>query len=321
MTFWDTLAAFPEIPCVFFFLFGACVGSFLNVCVYRIAAGESIVSPPSHCACGRPIKFYNNIPILSWFLLRGRAACCGRRISFRYPLVEGITALVFLGLWILLPAEKACVGMVFAALMIFCAFFDLDTMTLPDFATIGGTAAGVFLSGAFPGVQDVSENLPWLARAFSGAGLSCIGAVVGAGLVYWLRLLGSAIFRREAMGEGDVILAGCIGAFCGWQGAVFCVFGGSVLGALLLLPLILFEKVFPKNGAGTSKRGDGAEKAASCGASSPGGEGSGLADGADSGAGLEIPFGPWLALGGGVYYAFLSGAVDAYFANLAALLF
>ena len=297
-------AEFPLIFCCFFFAFGACVGSFLNVCVFRIAAGESIVRPPSHCACGAPIKFYNNIPILSWFFLRGRAACCGRPISFRYPLVEILAASAFLGMWLMLPPERALVGMFFASLMIFCAFFDMDTMTLPDFATAGGAIAGFALSVFLPGVQGADNaEIPRLAQSVCSGILSASGAIVGAGLVYWLRLLGSALFGREAMGEGDVILAGCIGAFCGWQGAIFCVFGGSVLGAVVMLPAALFSAAFLRG-----KKSGGAPESR---ARAEGGE----AGEVPESGGIAVPFGPWLALGGTLYYMFFSEAVDAYFAG------
>ena len=120
---------FPFFFPTVFFLFGACVGSFLNVCIFRIPAGKSIVRPPSHCACGKPIAWHDNIPILGWILLRGRARCCGRRISFRYPLVETLTAAVFCAAWVCLPPVQALVGMVFLSILIFCSFVDIDFQT------------------------------------------------------------------------------------------------------------------------------------------------------------------------------------------------
>ena len=118
----ETIAQFPMIMDVFFFCIGACIGSFLNVCILRLPKGESIVSPPSHCACGKLIKWYDNLPIIGWILLRGKARCCKRPISFRYPFVETLTALIFLALWLLLPIHQAIGGMVFASIMIFCTF-------------------------------------------------------------------------------------------------------------------------------------------------------------------------------------------------------
>lgn len=328
-------AAFPEIFSVFFFLAGACIGSFLNVCIYRIPAGKSIINPPSHCACGAPIKFYQNIPILTWFFLRGKAACCGRRISFRYPLVETLTAFVFLGMWLLLPLDKALVGMAFASLMIFCSFVDIDTMTLPDAATVGGAVAGVLISIALPNIQNIPDGrLPFFGMMMASGLSSVIGAAVGAGVVYWLRLLGEIVFRREAMGEGDVILIGCIGAFCGWQGALFAIFGGSVMGAVIMLPVVLISSLFAKDGKSAAENSSSKNSDAGLRNSSDAltvdilknSETSNTAENFSGDAALEndptaIPFGPWLALGGVVYYMFLSKFVDDYFAALAKLFF
>ncbi len=306
--------AFPYFFPTVVFLFGACVGSFLNVCIYRIPAGKSIVSPPSHCACGKPIAWYDNIPILGWFLLRGRARCCGRRISFRYPLVEILTAAVFCRMFVAHEPAVAFAGMLFAALMIFCAFVDIDTMTLPDFATVGGTAAGVALSVLIPQLHSAEiEGAPFLASAVASATSAVCGIAVGSGLLYWVRLGGEVVFRREAMGEGDVILIGAIGAFCGWQGALFAIFAGSLIGAIVMLPLcaikILFSKKSEPRKSGKGKKRSGNK------------EGEGDEDGGEEFAPDAIPYGPWLALGGLLYYMFFSDWVCAYFDAVGALLF
>ena len=99
-------------------LTGACVGSFLNVCIYRIPNGESIVTPRSHCGCGQPISWHDNIPVLSWFLLRGRARCCGRPFSFRYPAIELLTAALFVAGWLVFPPAKALAGAVLCSIVI-----------------------------------------------------------------------------------------------------------------------------------------------------------------------------------------------------------
>ena len=281
MEIFKTAAENPWIIDIFIFCVGACAGSFLNVCICRIPAGESIVSPPSHCVCGKAIPPWLNIPILSWFMLRGRAKCCGAKISFRHPMVESLTALIFLLLWINFDLPVALAGMFFSSLMIFCAFVDIDTMELPDMATVGGMFAGVLVS-------------------------SITGAVVGAGILYLLRLFSGIVFKREAMGEGDVILSACIGSFCGWQGAVFDIFGGSVIGCVLLLPALLLARVF----AGKGKRDVGIDnKPVDGAAESEGGEG-----------GAAVPFGPWLAAGALLYFMYLHSLVDAYFGGVARVL-
>ncbi len=284
MTILETAQHFPIIMQTCVFCIGACIGSFLNVCIFRIPKGESIATPPSHCKCGKHIKFYDNIPILSWFFLRGKARCCKCKISFRYPLVETITAILFLLLWITFPPAKAIVYMLFVSLMIFCTFVDIDTMTLPDIATVGGTVLGIVISTLLPEIHDVdTENTNAIVSHLNGFGISIIGTIVASGLIYWIRLLAESIFKREAMGEGDVILLGCIGAFCGWQGAIFALFGGSLLGCFIMLPILLIRQIFVKK---------------------------------ESTAEIEIPFGPWLALGATIYI-FISNYVDAYFATFA----
>lgn len=271
---------------VFFFMFGACVGSFLNVCILRIPKGESLVKPPSHCACGAPIKWYNNIPILSWFILRGKAPCCGRRFSFRYAFVEILTACLFL-LCRLHFSDYATgyVFMFFCCIMLVAAFIDIDTMYLPDFLTAGGAFTGLILSIIFPQIHNLTLSGIFAVDAFKGAIISVIGMTVGAGSVAIIRYFSQIVLGKEAMGEGDVILAIAIGAFCGWQGALFALFGGSVIGAILLMPMYPFIKHKAKTNEG-----------------------------------LAVPFGPWLALGALLYVLWLNPYVIDYFDGVKKLL-
>ena len=126
------LALHPNITGVFIGAIGACVGSFLNVCIHRLPKGESIISPPSHCACGQKIPVWFNIPLLGWLLLRGRAKCCGATISVQYPLVELITALLFVTAFLVLSPVKAAIGCVFLSLLIILAGCDMKEMLVPD---------------------------------------------------------------------------------------------------------------------------------------------------------------------------------------------
>ncbi|MBR4597275.1 MAG: prepilin peptidase [Opitutales bacterium] len=279
----------PWVFTAFAFIFGACIGSFLNVCIYRIPNGESIVRPPSHCKCGAKIKWFDNIPILSWFLLRGRARCCGRKFSFRYAFVEILTAYVFALVWAKFSPLAALVFMFFCALLIVASFIDIDCMELPDAITVGGCVAGCVLSFLVPQihVKDMSADLPFLFYAVKSFMVSAIGAFVGAGLLYWIRLIAEVVFGREAMGEGDVVLIGCIGAFCGWQGALFAIFGGSLLGSAIMLPAVLFSKAFA--------RGENLSR--------------------------MIPFGPWLSLGAAIYLLFAGEYVDLYFEGIREIFF
>lgn len=276
---------------------GAITGSFLNVCIYRIPEGRSVVFPGSTCgACGKPIPFYHNIPILSWIILRGRAACCGAPFSVRYPAIELLTMLLFLWSWLIYPPVVAIIGMLFVSFLICATFIDLDHMIIPDRFSIGGMVIGVVLSGAFPALHGV-EGLPIISNIQSAV-VSIVGALVGAGLVYWIAVLGEIVFRKPAMGEGDVKFVGFIGAFCGWQGAVFAMFGGALVGSAVLLPCLLIGRLF-----GATKQDTESESS----------EVSDEEDPVQFGA--QVPFGPMLAIAGLIYFLGFHGFVDAYFAE------
>jgi leader peptidase (prepilin peptidase)/N-methyltransferase len=279
-------------------IFGAITGSFLNVCIYRIPEGRSVILPGSTCRCGKPISLHHNIPILSWVILRGRAACCGASFSVRYPVIELLTALLFLWSWLIYPPVVAMIGMLFIAFLICATFIDVDHMIIPDRFSIGGVVIGVVLSGAFPALHGV-EGLPIISNIQSAV-ISIIGTLVGAGLVYWIAVLGEIVFRKPAMGEGDVKFVGFIGAFCGWQGAVFAMFGGALIGSALLLPCLLIGRLFraSKEDAESEAREENDEE-----------------DNLQFGA--HVPFGPMLAVAGLIYFLGFGGHVDAYFAEFA----
>ena len=295
-TFTYINADYPWFFAAFSFIFGAIVGSFLNVCIYRIPAERSVVFPGSTCACGKPIAWYNNIPVLTWVFLRGRASCCGEKFSARYPAIELLTAVLFYASWVMHPPVVAMIGFLFIAFLICSTFIDLDHMIIPDRFSIGGMLIGVLLSILFPSLQGV-EGQPIIANIESGVH-SIIGALIGAGLVYWIAVLGEIVFRKPAMGEGDVKFVGFIGAFCGWQGAVFAMFGGAFIGTLILLPVLLLGRIFGwKQRGGTSGR-EAAEESDESVA-----------------FGSQVPFGPMLAVGGLVYFLGFDRYVDAYFAD------
>ncbi len=285
------------------FIFGAIVGSFLNVCIYRIPQERSVVFPGSTCGCGQKIPFYHNIPILSWVLLRGKAACCGEPFSLRYPLIELLTASLFLWVWLVHAPLVAVVGMLFVAFLICATFIDLDHMIIPDRFSIGGMVLGVILSLLVPALHGYHGF--WLEASIQAGVSAIIGALIGSGLVYWIAVLGEIVFRKPAMGEGDVKFVGFIGAFCGWQGAVFAMFGGALLGSIFLLPILLLGRLFGGNKAPEQSTDDGEE----------GEEEEELQFGA------QVPFGPLLALAGLIYFLGFSHYVDAYFADFATFFF
>ncbi|HWA08135.1 MAG TPA: prepilin peptidase [Opitutaceae bacterium] len=295
-------AAFPWFFPIVVFVFGACVGSFLNVCIYRIPAGKSVVTPGSHCGCGQSIAWHDNIPILSWLVLRGRARCCGRPFSFRYPAVELLTALLFVACWLLFPSHaKALCGMLFLSALVGGTFIDLDHMIIPDVFTIGLGMAGVLISFAVPALHGESSGIFIVASLHSGVD-ALIGLLIGSGLVLWIALLAEAVLKKEAMGFGDVKFVGAIGAFTGWPGAVFAVFGGAFVGTIWVGLALLWKKLFGTKAA-LSPRGE-----------TPEGEP------AEIGLGVHVPFGPMLAIAGALYFLFLHRWVDAYFQQTASLL-
>ena len=216
--------------------FGACVGSFLNVCIHRLPKGESIVTPGSHCACGQPIPFWYNIPLFGWLFLRGRAQCCGAKISVRYPLVELTTALLFVAAWTFLPPAKAAVACVFLPLLVLLAGCDLDDMMVPDAPNFALVGTGIILAMLVPSIHGETLHSIEAVNRFRALIEALLGAAVGTALIWWVRAIGSAVYQREAMGEADIILCAGVGAYCGWQGAAFCLFGGSVVGVLIKFP-------------------------------------------------------------------------------------
>lgn len=224
---------------VWFFGLGACVGSFLNVCILRLPLGRSIVTPRSQCVCGKMIPWYDNIPIFSWFILRGRARCCGAKFSIRYALIEALTACVFLMLWMTLRPGPAIAGMAFFALLLLGAMIDLDHMILPDISTLGGLCAGLVFSLVWPQIHGLpGGDWNWVG-ARQSLGLALAGGVIGAGIIYWIGELGRFFLKKEAMGYGDMLLMGCVGAFCGWQGTLAAIFGGAVLALLGIILMSL----------------------------------------------------------------------------------
>ena len=221
----------------FIFLAGLCIGSFLNVCIWRIPRDESIVWPGSHCpACNHAIAAWDNIPLLSWLILNGKCRHCKAPISPRYFLVELLTGALFTVLWLVHGwTLQTPVYFLFAGALILGTFVDFDHLILPDRVTLGGMAAGLLLSVAFPALQGQTERLPALLH-------SLIGLALGYGLLWLVATLGRLVLKREAMGMGDVKLLGAIGACLGWPAVLFTIFVSSLSGTVLGLALIAAGK-------------------------------------------------------------------------------
>jgi leader peptidase (prepilin peptidase)/N-methyltransferase len=231
---------------VFFGLVGLCVGSFLNVCIHRLPAGKGIVWPGSHCTrCLAPIAWYDNVPVLSYFVLRGRCRRCGVRFSVRYMLVETVTGLVFFGYWLAyfrLEIRQGAdhlavyaVHMVLASALLASGVIDYERKEIYTSVTNTALVVGVVASFLWPQVQRVGtfgHRLPdWTGWAHADAVLlSLAGAAAGAGIIYATRALGTLVFRREAMGIGDVYLMAAVGGCLGWEAAVLVFFAAPFLG-------------------------------------------------------------------------------------------
>ena len=216
------------------FAFGACWGSFLNVCIWRIPREESVIHPRSHCPrCNNLIAWYDNIPLISFLVLNARCRHCGGKISARYFLVELLTAVLFTLVWLhyglslLTPIYWL---MVFG--LILGTFVDCDHMIIPDRVTYGGWVAGLVLS---PLVPELHQRY----TAWAGFREAAIGLAVGAGLLWIVSVVGRLIFKKDAMGLGDVKLLGGLGALLGWQAVLFIIIVASFLGSFVGIYLII----------------------------------------------------------------------------------
>lgn len=216
------------------FLFGACVGSFLNVCIVRLPRGGSLVRPGSHCPqCKTPIRVYDNVPLVSYLVLRGRCRACKAPISPRYFLVEVLSALMSLALFRTFgPSLEFGFYFLFFSALLVIIFIDLDTFTIPDVITLPGILAGVAISFLSPRITVLQ---------------SLVGLAAGGGLLLLLALGYQALRKREGIGGGDIKLLAMIGAFLGLPGVIFTLFASSVVGALA--GLVVMGRA--KSGGGT----------------------------------------------------------------------
>ena len=213
---------------ILIFLFGICIGSFLNVCIYRMGREESIVQPASHCPnCQKPILWQDNIPLLSYLLLRGKCRSCGMKISFRYFSVELLTGLLFLALYHRFGATS--VTLIYCLLttgLIVATFVDIDFQIIPDEISVGGIVLGIILSVLFPAIHGASNHLLGFRDAL-------LGILVGGGVLWILGCIGDFIFKKESMGGGDIKLLAMIGAFLGWKIALLSLPLASLVGAVV----------------------------------------------------------------------------------------
>jgi len=213
----------------FTFIFGAVVGSFLNVCIFRMPAKTSIIKPLSQCPhCHHPIRFYDNIPIISFILLCGKCRDCGGKISWRYPLVELITALLSLFLFLKFGLTLTFLTVfIFSAVLIVITFIDLDHQIIPDVLTLPGIP--IFLLLAIFVVK-----VPWRE--------ALIGLLIGGGMLFAIAFIYQLITKREGMGGGDIKLLAMIGGFLGWKSLIFVLLFSSFSGAIVGITAMIIKK-------------------------------------------------------------------------------
>ena len=245
--------AFPW--CMFFAVlsavWGACIGSFLNVCIYRIPRELSVITPRSFCPhCNKQIPWYYNIPLISFLFLKAKCAYCGGKISARYFVVELLTAALFLLIWLKFDLFAAARPLYLAPIadwklvpiywlmvsgLILGTFVDFEHLIIPDRVSLGGIVAGLLLSAGVPALHQ--ELSPLKSLLWSG-----VGAVVGWMLLWTLAVLGKIVFRKDAMGFGDVKLLSAIGAFLGWRAVLFTVMVSSLIGSVVGIGLVMSRR-------------------------------------------------------------------------------
>jgi leader peptidase (prepilin peptidase)/N-methyltransferase len=219
-------------PVVFFsafaFFLGLIVGSFLNVCICRLPNNESIVSPPSHCPrCSYQIRWYDNIPLLSYLILRGKCRGCGAHISMQYPLVELINGVLSLSLFIRFGPSLA-----FAVLFLFCSalvvitFIDIEHQIIPDEISLSGIVIGFIFSFFLKGHS-------WLN--------SLMGILLGGGSLLLVAYAYQRFTGKDGMGGGDIKLLAMMGAFLGWKAVLFIIFASSLIGSIIGVSIMLLQ--------------------------------------------------------------------------------
>ncbi|WP_103668547.1 A24 family peptidase [Pseudanabaena sp. BC1403] len=252
---------------------GACIGSFLNVVIYRVPAGLSILHPPSRCPhCLRQLAPRDNIPIIGWFLIKGKCRYCHTPVSWRYPAIEALTAFLF---WCVaayfgtsIPILTLCFYAAFLSWLLALAMIDIDTMTLPNSLTQSGLFLGLIYQVSIASLSN-GDRLAFPRLLLFGIG----GAVLGIWLLDIMRIAGKIFLQKEAMGGGDPKLAAMIGMWLGWQNVLLTLLIASAIGTLVGAIAIITK---------------------------------------DLGKQQPIPFGPFLALGGAISLFFGKSILSAY---------
>jgi len=211
------------------FTIGLVIGSFSNVCIYRIPRNESLVWPGSHCPkCSKPIKFYDNIPLISYIILKGKCRNCGEPIPLQYPIVELATGLFYLALYLFYGLQLiALVYMMLCSVLIIISFIDLKVEIIPDTISLPFIVIGFVLSFFLRNINPLD---------------SMLGIITGGGSLLLVAIFGSKLFKKEAMGGGDIKLAAMIGAFFGWKLTLLSLFLSFFLGSIIGIIVLAASK-------------------------------------------------------------------------------
>ncbi len=209
-------------------LCGLCIGSFLNVVIYRLPRKMNLAKERSACPkCSTQLKWYHNIPLVSWLILRGKCGFCGEKISGRYPTVELVNALFYLYFyWQFGFSADFFVFSAISSSLLAIFFIDLDFMMIPDVITLPGILIGLAVSLLPDGIGIVSAG---------------IGMLVGGGSLYLIAIIGDWLFKKESMGGGDIKMAAMLGAFLGWQKVVLIFIASAVIGLVVSLVIMVFS--------------------------------------------------------------------------------
>jgi leader peptidase (prepilin peptidase)/N-methyltransferase len=243
----------PIVLSILSFIVGTFLGSFLNVCIYRVPNEISIVRPRSHCiSCKTPLRFYDNIPVISFLLLRGRCKNCGAKISPRYLIVEVLSGIIcVLLVWEFGITLRTFFYLIFLFCLIVVTFIDIEHMIIPNVITIPGIFMGIVYGvtrtdwGNLTIFLTEANAHPYKIVSIIGSQPvfdSIFGAILGGGLLYLIALLYLRLRKREGMGMGDVKLLAMIGAFLGWKSIIYVTLISSVLGTIVGLVIIVYKR-------------------------------------------------------------------------------
>ncbi|MCX8082502.1 MAG: prepilin peptidase [bacterium] len=222
---------------ILIFILGLAFGSFANVVIYRLPKGKSIIYPGSQCpSCGKNILWYDNIPLLSYLLLKGKCRFCKAKISCRYFVVELITGLLFLSLYLKFGLTvNLLIYAFFVCCLLIMGFIDIDTYLISDVIVLPGIVIGLLCAIFFPQIHYDITKIGSIWYSFTGI-------LLGSGILIFLAMIGKLLFKKEAMGGGDIKLLAMIGAFLGWKCVFITIFFASLLGTVISLSLIALKK-------------------------------------------------------------------------------